>query len=215
MARRSTAAIVLLGATLACGPTIGDGDDVDEDLLSRGCERSADYFASQVLTYDPTYSGAPAPTSPNYSDPTAALGPPDYDHASEKGAVALGSGGLLELGFTGCELGLSGDRAPDLRVFEVGPFYERTFLSVRIVRASRDLVRDVVDVDADGYVRVGSAEGGVSDIDLDGRLPELAGLEGVAFDAVRILDDPAQGAWGPGEATGADIDAVEILTALP
>jgi hypothetical protein len=208
MGRRSTSLLGLAVLSLACGPTVSE----DADLVENEVCLEEGRFASRVLSYDPSHSGAPAPTNPSYRDPEAALGPPDYDFVTEQGAVALGSGGLLEVEFTGCALGFGGEGTPDLRVYEVGPFYERTFLSVRVARGARGIAAQVLDLADDGYIAVGSVEGGVTDVDLDERLPDLASLEGFAFDAIRILDDPEQGGWGPGEATGADIDSVEILT---
>jgi hypothetical protein len=202
--------MVLLCFALGCGPSVVDPED---DQYGRICG-DGDEFAASVLAYDPSYLGAPAPTNENYTNPDAALGPPDYDHDSQFGAVSLGSGGLLELGFDGCLLGLSGDSSPDLRIYEAGPFLERSFLSVRLTLDAHEPAGAIIEVPDDGYLDLGRVEGGVVDVDLDGRLPLLSSMDAsfIAFDAIRILDDPEQGGWGPGGTTGADIDAVEILT---
>ncbi|MEM6989405.1 MAG: hypothetical protein AAF721_02870 [Myxococcota bacterium] len=176
-----------------------------------GC-RDGDIFASEVLSYEPDFAGAP-PVHPDVLDPGNALGPPDWTNADGDpgtGAVALGQGGRLELGFGGCSLGNDGSRLADVRIYEIGPAVERFTVFVRATADSVAAFDPARRVDPGGrYFSAGELGGGVSELDLDqivvpGRAAEV--------DAILFEDDPLQGS-GSNAAWGADIDAVELLLA--
>lgn len=154
-------------------------------LVSPPTEMGA--FADEVIAYEP---GIPAPI-PEAEDPTAALGPPDYEverwHTPR--AVTLGNGGSITLGFShGVLVDTEG---PDLFIFEIGPGVEAM----------------TVEISADGktWISVGEAPGGPCAIDIHTYVEP-----GEAFRYVRIHDVPFQGAesdvW-----PGADIDAVGVM----
>lgn len=154
-------------------------------VVARPTELTA--FADEVIAYQP---GIPGPI-PEAEDPTAALGPPDYqvERWHQPRAVTLGNGGSITLGFShGVLVDIDG---PDLFIFEIGPGIEAM----------------LVDISADGktWVHVGEAPGGPCAIDIHKYVEP-----GEAFRYVRIRDIPYQGAesdvW-----PGADIDAVGVL----
>ncbi|MBL4686329.1 MAG: hypothetical protein JKY37_17170 [Nannocystaceae bacterium] len=171
---------------------------------------SAEIFASEVLSYEPGYAGAP-PVHPDVLDPQSAIGAPDWNADRGfpgVGAVSLGRGGRLELGFSRCKLGHDGTRDADIRIYEVGPAVERVFVFVRASPGSMgalDSSRQVAPTSP--YFEVGELLGGVTDVDLDGLV-----LDGgtASFDAI-LFEDGLQGA-GSDAAWGADIDAVELLS---
>jgi outer membrane protein OmpA-like peptidoglycan-associated protein len=144
-------------------------------------------FADEVIAYEP---GIPAPI-PEAEDPTAALGPPDYEveRWHKPRAVTLGNGGSITLGFSHGVL-VDND-GPDLFIFEIGPGVEAM----------------TVEISADGktWISVGEAPGGPCAIDIHKYVEP-----GAAFRYVRIHDVPFQGAesdvW-----PGADIDAVGVM----
>lgn len=177
------------------------GFEGDEAFL----DEEVDPFAARVLGYDSTFGGDTPPTHPAYGDPDAALGPPDYDERRPGTAVSLGNGGLLELEFAAHPLTNSGDAQPDLRVYEVGPFGENFRVELRVVQGAEDMPGGV---GADGFVHVGGLTG-VDELDLDAALPGFPECA-LEFNAVRLVDDAGMGGFN-GEATGADIDAVELL----
>lgn len=146
-------------------------------------------FADSVVSYDPLFSGGPAPAVP-FRDTAQALGTPDGTYLS------LGSGGRVVLQFTDNALTGSGNADLDLWVFEVGPDVEDTF----------------VDVSEDGsnWFSVGKVFGATSGIDLDAFGFGIDSL----FSFIRLTDDPAEGD-ATGRTVGADIDAVGAISSAP
>ena len=187
--------VVLMG----CGRT-GFDVPVDEAVEEpfRGCEGvEADFFAQDVLAYEPTEGGGAAPEREDVANPQRALGAPDY--APERvplGTVSIGEGGRLDLGFGDCAALTDGTAEPDLVLYEYG-------------------VPDHVELwvwpeNADGFVSLGLVtEAGP--LDLDGRWPDADAL---AFEAVRIVDVAGQGLQST-ETPGADIDAIELVDVRP
>ncbi len=153
-------------------------------------------FADRVVSYDPLFSGGPAPTHPNFTDPNEAIGPPNYSGGgSGTGAVSLGSGGRIVLQFT--DNALTGSDSPDhdLYIFEVGPNVEDTFVEI-----SKDGVT---------WHSVGKVYGSTSSIDIDAFGFSSADI----FTYVRLTDDPNEGGSTPSPTVGADIDAVGAISA--
>lgn len=193
---------------VGCGRS-GVGLPGDEPDAVRRCTGVDGTFATRVLAYVPTHGGGPPPESASYRDPDAALGVPDYVHERAEGAVALGQGGLLELGFDGCRLAPSGDGEPDLRIYEVGPAVERTMVWLRLTTPAALAWGQALGGDSEGWVEAGILAGSALDVDVDERLRSLDPDE-VRFDALRLVDDVSEGNWD-GASPGADIDAVELL----
>jgi hypothetical protein len=198
-----------LGLMLAgCGRSGLGLPDADADAMRR-CSGIDGTFATRVLAYDPRHGGGSPPETASYREPDAALGTPDYVHERAAGAVALGQGGRLELAFDGCRLAPSGDGEPDLRVYEVGPAIERTMVWLRLTTPAAIAWGPALGGDPDGWVEAGVLTGSALDVDVDERLAPLDSDE-VRFDALRLVDDAAEGNWSGGS-PGADIDAVELL----
>lgn len=151
-------------------------------------------FADAVVSFDPLENGGPGPTDPNFSDPSAALGIPDY--ANPTGAVSLGSGGSLILQFTDNRLTGSDDSRPDLHIFEIGPDVEDTFVAIS---------QNGID-----WVEIGKVFGSTSSIDID----QFGFGTNDEFSFVRLIDDQNEGATG-GSTVGADIDAVGAISTVP
>ncbi len=172
-------------------------------------------FADSVIQYNNLYSGGPAPTLPTFLDPTSATGAPDF--IEPNGSVSLGNGGLIELAFTDNLLTNSGNSTFDLHVFEIGSDVEDTFVAIRPTASTLALlgIGALSDTNGDGYFEIGKVFGATSSIDIDA----IALFSGYApgallFDAVQLIDDPAEGSK-TGSTVGADIDAVGAIASAP
>jgi cysteine-rich repeat protein len=174
--------------------------------------QGASSFADAVLDYSPDFGGGAEPTAPNFTNPNRALGMPDYTGGPNgNGAVSLGEGGKLELLFDDNVVTNSGNGAPDLAVFEVGPQSEDILIALRPANSATEaaIAGDCTDSEApfaDGYCEVGTYIGSVQLIDLDAVFPGFS-AGALRFDAIQIIDDPLQGNH-TGTAIGADIDSV-------
>ena len=146
-------------------------------------------YANQVLSYD-SMGLASGP----WSDPTNALGAPDY--ANHSNFTSLGVGGSLVLGFGNGALTGSGTSAPDLVVSEVGPDVEDMFA--------------YVSSNGTDWQSLGRVAGGTTGIDLD----SFGFGVNDAFSFVKLVDDPNQG-LRTGATAGADIDAVAVVNSDP
>lgn len=162
-------------------------------------------YAHEVIQYAPTFGSQRAP-SRHHSRPLQAVGAPK--RAKD---VSLGHGGLLELGFGPAVLTNSGDARPDLRVVEVGPDVESTFVAVMpadeaTAKAVAPFCQDLRAPFDDGFCEVGGISGGTVRLDLDAFFPgQRAGA--LRFSAVQLVDDPEQGR-DHGRSVGADIAGV-------
>jgi hypothetical protein len=175
---------------------------------------AASSFAVQVLRYDPTYGGGCTPTNLNFLDPQVALGPEDYSGgASGTGAVALGSGGLIEL-LVSPHISNSGDARNDLRILEVGGFDEACFVALRPASyhtAQEMLALGLEDRNQDGFYEIKRIGGGSSYIELDRIFAMPVPAETIHFDAVQIVDD-ADDHSACTSTSGADIDYIEAYS---
>ncbi len=172
----------------------------------------ASSFADIVIKYVPTFGGGSAPTLPNFINPDASLGPPDFVNPS--GSVSLGSGGLLEVRFVDNVLTNSGDASLDLHIFEIGADVEHTFVSIRPTAATAALLGPAFDSNGDGFYEVGFASGATDSIDIDSFFP-AAKAGTYTFDAVQLIDDSLMTpTTGPG-VIGADIDAIGAISSAP
>jgi hypothetical protein len=174
--------------------------------------RGAISYADAVITYDPTFGGNEAPSGEDTQTPEDALGAPDYDGTNAT-HVTLGQGGLLELAFTDNVLTNSGDSQFDLRVFEVGPDVEATFVSIRATAATRSTLSAAGILPDGDWFEVGRIEGSTRNVDIDAAFPGFGPGE-LEFDAVRLIDDKDQGSGAQGT-PGADIDAVGAIATRP
>lgn len=176
--------ISILGFSSSAFAEIFGGIDFPDGSIS---------FADSVITYDPNFGVGPAPTDPNFIDPSAALGPPDY--SSFVGSVSLGRGGLLILQFVDNKLTGSNDDQADLHIFEIGPDVEDTFVAI--------------SKNGSDWTEVGKVFGSTSSIDID-----QFGFDSTdSFSYVRLIDDPNEGA-ASGTTVGADIDAVGAISTV-
>jgi len=130
---------------------------------------------------------------PNMTDPSNALGVPDWNGlAAERatGVVALGTGGQITVEFRDNALIGSGDAGLDLWIFEVGLDEEVE------VELSNDKVT---------WIWVGRTSGGKSGIDIDAFGVGVAD----AFRFVRLTDLISQGT-----SNGAEIDAIGAISSV-
>lgn len=174
-------------------------------------------FADAVLRFDQLHSGGPAPdpSIPNISNPSGALGPPDFvDSRFNDGYATLGRGGLIELRFVDNLLtnSGSGNTLKDLHIFEIGPDVEDTFVAIRPTAATLLILNPALDADGDGFFEIGKVTGSTSSIDIDLFFTGFA-AGGLQFDAVQLIDDPAADDQN-GPYVGADIDAVGALSSV-
>lgn len=200
------------GATLVAGFTYCGQSSTYSGILFPEGDVS---FADVLLKFDPLYQGGPGPTHANFIDPLKAIGPPDYSGGNGgTGAVSLGNGGLIELGFSDNLLTNSGDAAHDLHIFEVGSQVEDSFVAIRPADAATAAIATALGTDAnlDGFFEIGKVFGSVSSIDIDAHFPGQASGT-LRFDAVQLVDDPSEGS-STGTTVGADIDAVGAIAAL-
>jgi hypothetical protein len=176
-------------------------------------------YADCIVQYDPGYGGGCVPTNPNFMDASAALGAPDYSGGSDgTGAVSLGSGGVLELCFTGVQIDNSGDSRRDLRIIEIGGYSEEFFVELRpgAPTTAQDLIDlGLQDADQNGYFEVGRSSSASGGMDIDALLNRPVPEESLHFDAVRLRDDPVDTPTCATTTPGADIDAVEALHRVP
>ena len=140
--------------------------------------------ATKVINFTP---GNPWTSDDRAMNPEDVLGVPDYDDAADTNYLTLGAGGSITLEFS---INIIDGEGNDIYVFEIGPAVEATQVEV-----SSDL---------ENWINVGKADGSLSGVDLNGKVPE-----GASFRYVRITDL----AGGGGSWPGADIDAVAGLNA--
>lgn len=147
-----------------------------------------------------------------YADPNDVLGAPDYQGpagSSASGAFALGNPGVspdniddslfgyVTVQFTDNSLTTSGDSAPDLFIFEVGPVVERFKVEIS---------KNAVD-----WIDIGTVTGQPTSIDIDAVTGVSAGDQ---FSFVRVTDAP--GGRGTGSPFGGpDIDAIGAISSAP
>jgi cysteine-rich repeat protein len=173
-------------------------------------------FADDISSFQPSFSGGPVPTDPNYIDPDEALGPPNYvpdsggmgGEFNGTGAVALGHGGRVRLDFIDNVAANTGSSAPDLAIFERG--VDEAFLVA--VRPANATTRALLGTQcpATGYCTLPNARLPLNDIvqiDLDAEFGGGFAAGALRFDSVQLTDTITQGA-SSGEQVGPDIDAV-------
>lgn len=143
-----------------------------------------------------TVNGTPGPI---YQNAANATGVPNYTGASctesSCSYVSLGDGGTLILQFTDNLLTGSGNSAPDLWVFEIGPDVEDTFVWISVNGAD--------------WLAVGSVGGATSGVDIDAY---GYGIDSM-FGWVKLQDDGAKDDQS-GITVGADIDAVGAISTV-
>jgi hypothetical protein len=156
---------------------------------------SASSFADAVIA---SVQG-PGATHPNFTDPLAALGAPNYADPGGTGfgtgAYSLGVAGSLTLRISTHFCG-DGTPAADLLIHEIGPSSG----------GSAEATSVAVSADGVTWSAVGTAPGGTGGLDLDASGFGPAAL--LRF--VRLTDASAN----PGMPAGADIDAVSALHAV-
>lgn len=147
-------------------------------------------FADRTDRFAPT-----ATLNAAYSDPSQAVGAPDYDTdrcpSGDECYLTLTSGGVVVFEFTNNTL--YDGPGDDIAIFEIGPDVEATMVEI--------------SVDGRDYLSLGRVEGSSALLDIAGR-----GATGAQYRFVRLTDDANQGGSG-GSTPGADIDAVGAIHA--
>ena len=185
--------VMLLGLfclpAMAAGGKWGLNDVVFTD--SRGNEVTIPGGAKSCATKVVSFThGDPWTSEPDAMDPNEILGAPDRQPNSDGEALTLGAGGVIVLEF---DVYIYDGPGNDIYVFEVGPDVEATKVEV-----SNDLVN---------WIYVGDADGSISGVDMNGKVPA-----GGKYKYVLITDlkKAPTGTW-----PGADIDAVAGINVTP
>ncbi|MBC8068616.1 MAG: hypothetical protein IAG13_09815 [Deltaproteobacteria bacterium] len=193
--------LVVMLALGGCGrSSILVAADNDDDMCSADGES---VFARVVLGYDPIAGGGAVPELSDVMEPRAALGPPELA-TPPLGAVSLGDGGTLTVGFAPCVITSDGSPGGDVIIYEQGYAERVTIALLPTTRAVTWLGEAVGD---DGWVAIDAYPDSDDAIDLDAELGALP-REALRFEAIRLRDVPGQGEVTP-DTPGADIDAIE------
>ena len=142
--------------------------------------------ATRVVRFTP---GNPWTSDPRAMNPDDTLGAPDYDSSQDINYLNLGIGGVLVLEF---DIYVYDGPGNDIYVFEIGPDVEATRVEV-----SEDCVN---------WIYVGDADGSVSGVDMNGKVPANGRYKYVRITDIRGVDS----SW-----PGADIDAVAFINVSP
>ena len=127
--------------------------------------------------------GNPWTSQTGWQNPNAIIGKPVGDVAGE--VITLGIGGVITVGFN---VFITDGPGNDIYVFEVGPDVEATKVEV-----SNDLKN---------WIHVGDADGSISGVDINGKVPK-----GAKYRFVRLTDIKGV----PSTWSGADVDAVAVI----
>jgi OmpA-OmpF porin, OOP family len=142
-------------------------------------------FADKVISFTPGKKPSKVP----FNHPDNALSEPDYRSTKSPDFISIGCDGELITQFT--DNVLVDVAGPDLYIFEVGPFVERTELAI--------------SQDGATWLEVGVIEGARSDVDINGLV-----AEGEHYNYVRLRN---AGRSCGGMHSGADIDAIAAVGA--
>ena len=146
-------------------------------------------FADTIIDFK---EGNPK-ASPEYSDPLAAIGEPDYQKYLDQSYVSLGCQGQITAVFK--DNGFIDIEGPDLYFFEIGPSIEAFKVEI-----SSDNIN---------WINIGKVDGGTSAIDIArARIPKE---EESIYYYVRITD---LASFCSGPTAGADIDAIGTVGAV-
>ncbi|MEW5681035.1 MAG: OmpA family protein [Pseudomonadota bacterium] len=142
-------------------------------------------FADQVVAFTPGEKPSRVP----FNNPLKALGEPDYRATQSPDFISIGCDGELIVQFT--DNVLVDVAGPDLYIFEVGPFVEKTELAI--------------SQDGTNWLDVGVIEGARSDVDINGLV-----AAGEHYNYVQLRN---AGKSCGGMHSGADIDAIAAVGA--
>lgn len=143
-------------------------------------------FADSVVSYT---MGIPAPKT-QYTNPTKALGEPDYDYYMDDSYVSLGCRGQLTLMFT--DNGFIDIEGDDLFFFEIGPSVESFKVEI--------------STDSNDWIYIGTVLGSACSIDIGGSQRVRTEKEVYYYVRLTDLEDFCRG-----PTPGADIDAVGVI----
>ncbi|MCA9216805.1 MAG: hypothetical protein KDB27_27235 [Planctomycetales bacterium] len=171
-------------------------------------------FADEIISFDPLFSGGPAPFR---ISPEDVLGRLDRTPFLFTAYQALGHGGAIELGFNDYYLTNDGTDAVELYIGEVQGSPEAVYISLRPTAATRSQLGDEFDLNGDTYFEVGryagesylDVYGYAIVLDVDDLFPGYAN-QSLFFDAVQIIDDPQQGS-SAGDTVGMDLESVGVI----
>ena len=192
----------------------GDGliDCLDPDCIENEIQSCIPCFENPPAFADTVEIFLPAcgDTSNLYLDPQQALGYFDFDGFNEEGKfVSIGSGGLIQLGFTDNILVNSGDALADLGHYEVGADRESVFISLRPYDSFTALVISMLlddQITTEDFWDVGIITGGYEGLDIDSFFDFRYEFGRLRFDGIRIMD--VIDGTCQGSSPGADVDAV-------
>lgn len=142
-------------------------------------------FADRVVAF----TAGDKPSKIPFNNPARALGEPDYRSTKSPDFISIGCDGELTVQFT--DNVLVDVAGPDLYIFEVGPFVEKTELAI--------------SQDGSNWLDVGVIEGSRSDVDITGLV-----AAGEHYNYVRLRN---AGKSCGGMHSGADIDAIAAVGA--
>ncbi len=186
-----------------------DCEDTDcQQLPNQGCQTcmfDGFSFADTVIEYLPNCL---LDLSPTDTTPIAAVGVSDYLNDYDGSYVALGTGGIIKLGFTNNVVVNSGDTEPDIWVFEIGGLVEGSSIELKpcdSITKSILINEGIGDIDGDGYFDFGGIGGATAFLEIDGFLSGSYNYGELKFRAIKITDI---GNTPCTISAGADIDAV-------
>lgn len=183
MKKRVLSFLLVLAMLLSVAPMVMAAEDPMEEMYtytdSRGNEVNVpkNSFAVKVVEFTP---GEKWTKDEKVKDPQTILGIPEENN------LCLGKYGTIVLEF---DVDIVDNEGMDIYVFETGPQVEPTKVEV--------------SVDGKEWIHVGDADGSLSGVDLNGKVPE-----GGRYHYVRITD---LGKYGNSDYPGADIKAVAGL----
>lgn len=183
MKKRIFCFLLVLAMVLSIAPMVMAVEDPMEEMFtytdSRGNEVKVpkNAFAVKVVEFTP---GEKWTKDESVKDPQTILGVP------EESNLCLGKYGTIVLEF---DVDIVDNEGMDIYVFETGPQVEPTKVEV--------------SVDGKEWIYVGDADGSLSGVDLNGKVPE-----GGRYHYVRVTD---LGKYGNSDYPGADIKAVAGL----
>ncbi|NNK81473.1 MAG: hypothetical protein HKO93_08230 [Flavobacteriales bacterium] len=195
-----------------------DLDDDNDGILDMD-ERCSDINTTTIYAAQVIYNSGDPQVTPQYGDPTQALGAPDWD-----GDVTDNPEQFVSVGLNGANLILawaadlyatnSGDASDDVGILEVG-IVESSFVSLRPTAATKVLLDDqgLLTSDANGFYQIGMAGGATVSFDIDAVTANAFDAGELLFDQMKITTNETVSFTTPGTA-GPDIDAVEVYFSI-
>jgi hypothetical protein len=195
-----------------------DFDDDNDGILDTE-ERCSDVSTTTIYASQVIYNSGDPQVTPQFGDPTQALGAPDWD-----GDVTDNPEQFVSIGLNGSNIILawapdtystnSGGADHDIGIYEVG-VVESSFISLRPTASTKILLDDqgVLTADVNGFYQIGIAGGASVSFDIDAATANAFSQGELVFDQIKITSNETTSFTTPGTA-GADIDAVEVYYSI-